>query len=441
MATIENDTIFALASARGVAGVSVIRISGEKALQATKKLLKNKEITKRTAMLKTLFCPNTKQVLDQVILLYFAKPHSFTGEDVVELHCHGSVAVIEAIFTSLLALRLRPAEPGEFSRRAFANGQMDLVQTEGLADLINAKTDGQRQQALQQMGGVLSEHIAKWRSLLLAAIARVEAEIDFPDEEDVTGVLLEQVKPGLAQLQQLLELQITDASRGQTIRDGFLVAIIGPVNAGKSTLLNALAGEDRAIVSELPGTTRDVIEVTLPIGGFLVTVADTAGLRKTDDKIEIEGIGRAKKTAQKADLRLFLSESDTGVVEPNLVQSGDIFVRTKTDIGPKKRLKQNELEISAKTGAGMEPLLQAIENRVMRVLSATELPVLTRARHVQAVQGALDSLSKAEKELGNMPELAAEHLRGASQSLSQLVGEVHTEQVLGEIFSGFCIGK
>ncbi|VAV88337.1 tRNA-5-carboxymethylaminomethyl-2-thiouridine(34)synthesis protein MnmE [hydrothermal vent metagenome] len=439
---IHNETIFALASARGMAGVAVLRISGSFAHKTVQNMIKNKSLPERYAKLKTLICPITDTVLDQALVLFFAQPNSFTGEDVVELHCHGSPAVIEAVCASLSKQGLRLAEPGEFSRRAFGNGRMDLVQAEGLADLIDAKTEKQRQQALAQMAGEVSQQVAQWRKLLLAAIARVEAEIDFPDEEDVAGTLAEQVLPGLRQLQELLQTQLLEAKRGQTIRNGFLIALIGPVNAGKSTLLNALAGRERAIVSDIPGTTRDVIEVDLRIAGFMVSVADTAGLRETRDKIEQEGIRRSKSTAIKADMRLFLQDVQTGETQkPDLYQPGDLLVQSKADLQKTPKIKGDELSISAKTGTGINQLLARIEQRVIAQLAATELPALSRLRHIKAVQQAIENLQLAEQELEKMPELAAEHLRAASQNLAVLLGEMNTEQVLGEIFSGFCIGK
>ncbi|PHR63124.1 MAG: tRNA uridine-5-carboxymethylaminomethyl(34) synthesis GTPase MnmE [Robiginitomaculum sp.] len=451
----ETDTIFALSSARGSAGIAVLRLSGDQALGAANRLMDGKELVPRKTHLRWLTNPQTKEQLDQALVLYFAGPNSFTGEDVVELHCHGSMAVLDAVSSCLLDLGLRSAEPGEFTRRAFDNNRLDLLEAEGLADLIDSRTDAQRQQALGQMGGELSQQVEIWRSLLLAALARIEAEIDFPDEEDVSGSLVGQTEPGLAELQSLLLANLQQANRGTKVRDGYLIALLGPVNAGKSTLLNALAGEERAIVSAEPGTTRDIVEVQLQIGGFLVTIADSAGLRPSTDKIEIEGIRRAKKLAERADLRLFLndgSKSDKAAGREflSLAQEGDLFLRTKTDLllDPKPAQqgeKTDELNVSAKTGTGLEQVLLQIETRVTQTLGKSEVPVLTRARHIDAVGRAEQAVQAARNELtkpdGAMPELVAEHLRDASQSLGYLVGRVHSEQILDEIFNGFCIGK
>ncbi len=449
----ETETIFALSSARGSAGIAVLRLSGAQALSAAKKLSGGKKLISRTAHLRWLTDPKTHEKLDQALVLYFAKPNSFTGEDVVELHCHGSLAVLDAVSNCLLELGLRPAEPGEFTRRAFDNNRLDLLEAEGLADLIDARTSAQHQQALGQMGGELSQQVETWRSLLLAALARIEAEIDFPDEEDVSGSLVAQTEPELEKLQCLLEANLQQADRGAKIRDGYLIALLGPVNAGKSTLLNALAGEERAIVSEEPGTTRDIVEVELQMGGFLVTIADSAGLRPSTNKIEVEGMRRAKKLAGRADLRLFLTDSSkpNDTAEPELAtlaQDGDLFLRTKADLQQKpiqKDEKTAEFNISAKTGAGLNTVLTHIEQKIVQTLAQSEAPVLTRARHVNAVKQAALTVQAARKELartkGATPELVAEHLRAASQSLQLLVGLVHSEQILDEIFSGFCIGK
>ncbi len=439
-----NKTIFALASARGAAGIFVVRISGKKAKQTAEKLLKNKKLTDKQVLVQNLICPRDQSKIDHAVVLYFAGPKSFTGEDVVELHCHGSSAVLDRLSGVLLDLGICPAEPGEFTRRAFENGQMDLAQAEGLADLIDARTDGQRQQALQQMGGGLREHVLKWRDLLLSILARLEAEIDFPDEEDVTGALAEQVLPNIKQLQSLLKTQLMAAKRGQSVRDGFLVALIGPVNAGKSTLLNVLAGQERAIVSDRPGTTRDVIEVQLQIGGFLVTLADTAGLRRATDEIEQEGIKRAQKLANQADLRLFLTEIGEEFPKTEIeipAKANDLWIQTKADLYPKRTALAGSLVISAKTGLGIQSLLEHLETKITKQLSSSETPALTRARHVSAVSQAIDALTLAEQQISIMPELAAEHLRETAQNLAGLLGEVHSEQILDEIFRGFCIGK
>ncbi len=447
MVDCEKDTIFALASARGRAGVAVIRISGDKSLWAAQTLTSVGSFSAGEFQFACLRDPKDGSALDQAIVLFFSGPKSFTGEDVVELQCHGSPAVIDAIFNVLLEMGLRPAEPGEFTRRAFINGRMDLVQAEGLADLIDARTEGQRQQALQQMGGSLSQYVVKWRALLLEFLAQVEAEIDFSEEEDVPGALSARILPGISSLEQELMEHLRHAGRGKKVRDGFLIALIGPVNAGKSTLLNALSGEERAIVSNQPGTTRDVVEVETQIGGFLVTIADTAGLRKTRQKIEKEGIRRTKITANNADLRLFLLEC--GQERPDemlaVAKDGDLFLHTKADLNEKAVYDEGWLLISAKTGLGMAKLQAVLQEKVEQQLSATEAPSLTRQRHVKAIDSALGFLASAKtglcKEENLYPELVADDLRQCGICLSGLLGELGSEQILDQIFGEFCIGK
>jgi tRNA modification GTPase len=450
MNTEQENTIFALASARGKAGISVIRISGSRAFESLVKLSGVKNISLRKAVLTKIVSRETKEKIDEVISIAFKAPNSFTGENVIELHCHGSEAVLDALFEELLSFGLRPAEPGEFTKRAFNNNRLDLIQAEGLADLIDARTRSQRQQALQQMGGDLSRQVTVWRGLLLSVQARVEAEIDFPDEEDVSGNFAQQVLPDLSSLIETLNQQVRLSVGGQKVRDGLVIALIGEVNTGKSTLLNVLAGEDRVIVSDQPGTTRDIVEVQLQIGGFLVSVADTAGLREAKDSIEKEGIRRAQNLAASADIRLFLFDGTRcqhglGVDVLKYKKPGDLVVYNKLDLSDFSARDLKGLIVSAKTGEGVSKLLAAIKSRIIDILSVSETPGLTRSRHVQTVTAALGFLIKAKEQLTTQracqPELVAEDLRAAGRRLGLLLGEVHSEQVLDEIFSGFCIGK
>lgn len=436
----KTDTIYALASGRGSAGVAVLRVSGPHAALIIKKLHKNRRLTERLANLCWLYHPQTNARLDQVLLLWFPAPNSFTGENVVEIHCHGGLAVVEAISEALSFAGGRPAEPGEFTRRAFENQKLDLLQAEALNDLISARTQGQRAQALGQMSGKLSEQVNHWRGLLLSAQALIEAEIDFAEEDHVPESLIASVQEHIDQLAMGLKSQLQTADRGERIRKGYMIALIGPVNAGKSTLLNALAGEERAIVSHLPGTTRDIVRVETEIAGFLVTFADTAGLRDSGDHIEQEGIKRAQELTNAADLRLFLRP----VNEPNSRFSNtrrdrDMRLCTKIDLGGQVSAK--EIGVSAKTGAGMDSLHQKLQEIVVADLSETELPALTRERHRRAISRALQELSMVECALQSGPELAAEHIRAAGDTLLEMVGAIGTEEVLGAIFSQFCIGK
>lgn len=434
------DTIFALASGRGAAGVAVLRLSGSSALDITSKINKNKQLTPRHGELCTLVDPQTGTKLDQSILIFFPAPNSFTGEDVVEIHCHGGIAVIEAISMALQQQGARPAEPGEFTRRAFENDKLDLLQAEALNDLVNARSSGQLQQALRQMDGGLSDQVSQWRGLLLSVLALIEAEIDFSEEDDVPDSLLSAVNDRTSDLLSRLLQQLQTAKRGQRIRSGYMVALIGPVNAGKSTLLNALAGEERAIVSHLPGTTRDIVRVETEIAGFLVTFADTAGLRDSDDQIEQEGVKRAQTLAMNADLRLFLRPVNEKATRTGIpAHEKDVHLCTKTDLGGKT--DTSEIAISAKTGAGMKELHDRLQDIIVADLSETELPALTRERHKRAIETAIAELSQVEGALKQGPELAAEHVRAASEAMGEMVGCIGTEEVLGAIFSQFCIGK
>lgn len=436
------DTIVALASGAGRAGVAVIRLSGPRAGDVLKALTE-RDLPKPRVATREAFCdPRTELSLDDGLALWFPGPHSFTGEDVAELHIHGGPAVIAAVLDACLSQpNVRLAEPGEYSRRAFENGKLDLAEAEGLADLVDAETEGQRRQALRQRRGALSAVYEGWRSRLIEAAALIEAEIDFPDE-DLPGELARRAGPLLKALAVDLAGHLADGHRGERIRDGFRIAIIGPPNAGKSSLLNALAQREAAIVSDIPGTTRDVVEVRLVLGGYPVWIADTAGLREAADAIEAEGVRRALERAEEADLRIGVVEvgADVPPALAAALRGDDLLVRSKAD-----KLEAHQsgdmLEVSAVTGIGLAMLHTQLEARVAEALGREEAPVLTRARHRGLVQEAHAALLRAIAALESGAELAAEDVRVASDQIGRLTGRIDVEDLLGEIFSSFCIGK
>ncbi|MGE0665275.1 MAG: tRNA uridine-5-carboxymethylaminomethyl(34) synthesis GTPase MnmE [Sphingomonadales bacterium] len=431
-------TIYALASAKGRAGVAVMRLSGEDAGMALASLTGRDVPPPRTAALRVFADPSTGGVIDRGLALWFPAPASFTGEDVAELHLHGGPAVIAATVAALDALGLFPAEPGEFSRRAFERGKLDLTEAEGIADLVNAETEAQRIQALRQMEGALGAVYEGWRAGLIRALAFLEADLDFPDE-DLPGGLAAQVAPDLDRLAAEMREHLADDRRGEALRDGFQVVITGAPNVGKSSLLNVLARRDVAIVSELAGTTRDIIEVRLDLGGYPVTLVDTAGLRESDDIVEQEGVRRARARAEKADLRLRLFEPGEGT---GLSRPGDLMVINKVDV-TRPRATPGAFLISVRTGEGIDALLAALEERVVAAMGLREVPSLTRARHRRALEDAAGHLDRArtgaheERE----PELVAEDVRLAARALGRITGRVDVEDILDVVFGEFCIGK
>jgi len=427
------DTIYATATARGRAGVAIVRVSGPAAWDAAAALCP-KPPAPRLAALRRLAWQG--ELLDEALVLTFAERASFTGEDVVEFHLHGGPAVVAAVLRALAAQPgLRLAEPGEFTRRALENGVLDLAQVEGLADLIDAETEAQRRQAVRVLSGAVGAKVEGWRRDLIRAGALLEATIDFADEEvpvDVAPEVLGLVDGLMADLGR----EAAGVAAAEQIRDGFEVAIVGPPNAGKSTLLNQLAGRDAAITSEIAGTTRDVIEVRMEIAGLPVTFLDTAGLRDTDDRLERMGIDRAVARAQAADLRVFLSD---GSAVPGLLQQpDDLMVAGKSDVTPTAA----GLAVSGLTGAGVADLMARIGEILQgRVASAG---TLVRERHRLAVTSAIAALVEARAEVvrpDSRVELAAEHLRMAVRALDVLIGRVDVDDLLGEIFASFCIGK
>jgi tRNA modification GTPase len=439
------DTIVALASGAGRAGVAVIRVSGPTSGDVLR-ALSDRDLPKPRHATRMAFCaPNGGLSLDDGIALWFPKPASFTGEDVAELHVHGGPAVVAAIIDATLSLEgTRLAEPGEFTRRAFENGKLDLAEAEGLADLVDAETEAQRRQALRQRRGALSAVYDGWRARLIEAAALIEAEIDFPDEE-LPDALAQRAGPLLASLATDMGRHLDDAHRGERIRDGYRIAIIGPPNAGKSSLLNALAQREAAIVSDIPGTTRDVVEVRLVLAGYPVWIADTAGLREAADAIEAEGVRRALARAEEADLRLGVVEAGT---EPTAslraaLQPNDLLIHTKADLlrATAAYGEYGAFGVSALTGEAVPELLSLLARRVADVLGREEAPALTRARHRRLVEEARAALGRAIPMLSRGPELAAEDVRVATHAIGRLTGRIDVEDLLGEIFSSFCIGK
>ncbi len=427
-----TDTIFALASARGRAGVSVVRISGPNAHSAVEALAGTLPEPRRMGLRRLSW---QGEVIDEALVVVFAEGSSFTGEPMAELNLHGSLAVVAKVLRVLsLQTGLRPAEAGEFTRRALENGRLDLSQVEGLADLIDAETEAQRKQALRVMSGELGRRAEAWRAQLVRAAALVEATIDFADEEVPVDVSPEVIGV-IDRLRVEFRAELDGAFAAERVREGFEVAILGAPNAGKSTLLNALAGREAAITSEIAGTTRDIIEVRMDMDGLAVTLLDTAGLRDSEDKIEQIGISRAIRRAQLADLRVFLL-NEIGEVLLIAPEPGDIVIRGKAD------LTDDPEAVSGLTGYGLDRLVAQISTVLAQRAEGAGL--LIRERQRIALQQACDALGAARAQLTAVEaraELAAFDLRSACRALEVLVGRIDVENLLGEIFSSFCIGK
>ena len=431
-----NDIIFALASAKGRAGVSVIRVSGKNSIFSIEKLLKNTLPVDNKCLRKIYDADDN--IIDEVLILTFKEKASFTGDETVEIHCHGSTAVVTYILQTLSNIKnFRIADPGEFTRRALENGNLDLTQVEGLADLIESETEAQRRLAIRSMDGALSSKVQEWRKDLIRAVSLIEATIDFADEDIPTDVTPE-VLGLINKTQADIKSEIKGSFAAERIREGFEIAIVGPPNIGKSTLLNALAGRDAAITSDMAGTTRDVIEVKMDISGFAVTLLDTAGIRETTDKIEKIGVDRAKLRAKNADLRLFITHSG----KPNDLklnpEENDIVVIGKSDLLNKPDI----LAISGKSGEGLDSLLEEISDRLSRLSIGAQ--TATRERHrisMIKAQRFLDSGKLLIEDNLELSELASSEFHQGIQTLSSLIGSVGVEDLLDEIFSSFCLGK
>ena len=445
-----TDTIFALATAPGRGAVAVMRLSGPGA-GAALDALAGRRPKARQAVVRRLRDP-AGAVLDQALVLWFPAPGSYTGEDCAELHVHGGAAVIDGVTHALLARGLRLAAPGEFTRRAFENGKLDLGQAEAVADLIDAETRRQACQAIDQLGGALTRRHEDWRSGLVEALARLEAAVDFPDE-DLPADVLGAVHGTLERLRDALDGALAESNRGLRVREGYRVAIIGAPNAGKSSLFNSLAGHDGAIVTATPGTTRDVIEAHLTLAGYRVLLADTAGLRAAGDAIEAEGVRRARAWAEAADLRLWVVDqhTDDGAWREvaALVRAGDVCVLNKIDLPPGRDAAAVReaaavlglpLIALSVTAQGARAVVDELTQRVIGDSAGAEFPAATRARHVELLQSARASLDRALEQISD-PELAAEDVRLAARALERVTGRVGVEDVLDGLFARFCIGK
>jgi len=445
-----SDTIYALSSGFGKAGIAVVRLSGNQTRACLTRLC-GALPEPRMATLAALRDPETGDIIDKGLVLYFPGPQSFSGEDMGELHVHGGRAVLERLFRVLAGFDgCVAAEPGEFTRRAFENGKLDLTAAEGVADLIEAETEAQRRQALKQMGGALTAIYEDWRARLIAAGAHVEATIDFSDE-DLPQDLAAGAAAGLGSLLAEIDAHLDDDRRGERLRDGFAIAILGEPNAGKSSLLNQLARRDAAIVSEHAGTTRDVIEVHMDLHGYPAVVADTAGVRDGQDAIEAEGVRRSLERARDADFKLVVVDGADWpeLDEPvrRLIDERSLVVFNKSDLDcpapPEQVSGRPVIAVSSLTGDGFEQLLVVLEAEIRDRYAPGENPALTRARHREALVACRAALARA---IGGLQqamavELVAEDIRLAARELGRITGRVDVEDLLDVVFRDFCIGK
>lgn len=441
-----SDTIFAPATPPGRSGVAVFRLSGPKAAEALAQLSGKPVPEPRRAALRTLKNPQTDELIDHALVLYFQAPNSFTGEDVVELHTHGGGAVSKMLIAALSSLPgFMMAEPGEFTRRAFTHGKMDLTAAEGIADLIHAETAAQHRQALRLVEGELEKEYESYRKQLIRLLALLEAYIDFPDE-DIPDHVFADLTREVTALRDTLQSRLADNRRGERIRDGLYAIIIGAPNAGKSTLMNYLAKRDVSIVSHTAGTTRDIIETHLDIGGYAVTVADTAGLRESADEIEMEGVRRAEARAGKADLKIALFDAGVSPDIKTLAQIDEntLIVINKIDSVQKLELTpelagKDIVSVSLTTQKGVDILLRTLESRISNLFFSETSPIITRSRHRHAMERCVEHLDSFLR--GGELELIAEELRLGVHAMATITGRVEVDEVLGEIFQTFCIGK
>jgi tRNA modification GTPase len=448
--TLQQDSIVALASGALPAGVAVLRISGPAAGPVLRSLTGKGLPPARKLTLCVLRETEGAEMLDCGLIAWFPGPASFTGEDVAELHLHGGPAVVSGVLDAILraglslSLPCRLAEPGEFTRRAFENERLDLVEVEALSDLVRAETAAQRRQALSAAGGSAHAMFADWRAMLQTALSYIEASIDFADE-DLPEALEQAAAAAVTGVLSEVRAELGKADAGIRLRQGYLIAIVGPPNAGKSSLLNALAGREAAIVSSIPGTTRDIVEVSMDLGGYPVTLADTAGLREAADAVEAEGVRRARGLAERADLTVLVLDSMSWPDVPDALDDvsaeADIRVWSKADIGPAALSGDGVgiLAVSAKTGDGIDSLLAALLDRARQDLAAGEAAVVTRRRHRESLEAVQELLSEWSATLE--PEIQAHLIHQANRGLSKILGRSDIEDVLDLIFREFCIGK
>ncbi len=437
------DTIFAKASGAGQAAVAVMRLSGPRSAAVLSALVGSPP-KPRTASLRRLIAPGDGEVLDHALVLWFPGPASYTGEDAAELHLHGGAAVLDGVISALIVLGCRPAEPGEFTRRAFLHGKLDLTQAEAIADLIAAETSAQRRQALRQAEGALTALYGGWTARAARVLAHQEAAIEF-EMDDLPSDLGPRAAREAVLLAEEIARHLDDGGRGERLREGLTIAIVGAPNAGKSSLLNALVGREAAIVSPQPGTTRDVVECRLDLGGVPAILADTAGLRATEEAIEREGVRRARAKAEAADLLVAVFAADATPDEDTMrlvaTRPDAILVASKTDLAPPPaRLGESDLlATSVRTGAGLDALKATLADAASRLAGLTEAPSLTRGRHRAVLNAAAACLRDGAG--APLPELAAEAYRGAVSALGQITGRTSVEAVLDIVFADFCIGK
>jgi tRNA modification GTPase len=433
------DTIYALSTGIGRAGVAIVRVSGPAVLDVLR-LMVGTGIQPRTARVGSIKHPLTNEVLDYGLVLLFAEPASYTGEDVAEFHIHGGRAVIAAVLDALSLLEnVRAAEPGEFTRRAFANGKLDLSSIEGLADLIAADTELQRRYAIRHFSGTGSETALAWRKSLVEVQALIEAYLDFPDESEIPVDVIDEVRGEISALISLFESHLVSRNQAEIVRDGFVVLIAGPPNSGKSSLLNRIASREVAMISEIPGTTRDLIEITIDLRGIAFTFVDSAGLRETTDPIEVQGIARTRSRAEHAHFVLWLSPANEPFVQPELVHDRLLVVFTKQDLAhPEAGVRS----ISSLTGAGIAELLDLIYETLAPSLDEAKPLAFANRRQYECVEFSLAALRRSLEPLSRHNlELVAEELRQASMRLQEITGIITNEHLLDEVFARFCLGK
>ncbi len=438
------DTIFALSSGKGKSGVSVIRVSGKEAF-ACLEAFKISNVEARSTSLKKLRNPNN-EIIDSSLVLKFVSPASFTGEDVIEIHAHGSIAVVSEILGILESIpNYRHAEAGEFSKRAFENGKMDLLQAEGLADLIESETKSQRAQAVRQMEGEFSGIYENWRERVIEIMAFIEAFVDFPDE-DIPQDLELQARAKVQTIINEIEKQLNN-NIAEKIRDGLVITILGKPNVGKSTLINLLTKRELAIVSNIAGTTRDSLEAHFEISGIPVTLIDTAGIRETKDEIEEEGVRRALEKAEKSDFKIYIIDATNPEIDENLIDENTLVLVNKTDVSNDLSAIEETnyaiIKTSLKTGDGVDEILTKLSEIAEKYSSISEAGIVTRARHRNLLHNTLENLNNfIEVRKNELPiEIAAENLRLASFGIGKIIGKIDVEDVLDKIFSEFCIGK